>query len=403
MSDPSRVRVTGPLASYATGFRAELKSQGYRRNAVGDQLHVFAHVSRWLEERNLGAEDLTRERSLEFLAARRRAGYVLWLSEKGVAPLLAYLRKIGAAPVPVPPAPATPGERLLAEFRSYLLDERGLAPGTVVSDVHMARLFLEHQSDHDQLLASLMPAQIVAFVKEQCEQRSAAYVTAGLRAFLRFCHVTGRTARPLAGAVPKVASWRLAGLPKAVDTETVRTLLRSCDRRTTYGRRDFAVLMLLSRLGLRSGEVTRLCLEDIDWRAGELVVSGKGSKFERLPLPADVGEAVAGWLRRGRPDCAARQVITRVRAPHGALSAGGVYAIVHAACVRAGVPHVHPHRLRHTVATEMLRSGASLTEIGQVLRHQSVLTTAIYAKVDRDGLRQLASPWPAIASRPVQP
>jgi len=165
-------------------------------------------------------------------------------------------------------------------------------------------------------------------------------------AFLRFCHVTGRTARPLADAVPKVASWRLAGLPKAVDTETVRALLQSCDRRTAYGRRDFAVLMLLSRLGLRSGEVASLCLEDIDWRAGELDVSGKGSKLERLPLPAEVGEAIAGWLRRGRPDCVDRQVITRVRAPHGVLSSGGIYAIVHAACVRAGIPNVHPHRLR---------------------------------------------------------
>lgn len=403
MSDPSRVRVTGPLAGYAAGFRAQLESQGYRRNVVGDQLHVFAHVSRWLEEKGLRAEDLTRERSLEFLEARRGAGYVLWLSEKGVAPLLAYLRRVGAAPVFVPPAPATPAERLVAEFRSYLLDERGLAPGTVASDLHVARLFLDGRPLHDPSLDALTPADIVAFVKEQCEQRSAAYVTAGLRAFLRFCHVTGHTPRPLADAVPKVASWRLAGLPKAVDTSTVRALLRSCDRRTSYGRRDFAVLMLLSRLGLRSGEVTSLCLEDIDWRAGELVVSGKGSTFERLPLPADVGEAVAGWLRRGRPECAARQVITRVRAPHGALSSGGVYAIVHAACVRARIPNVHPHRLRHTVATDMLRAGASLTEIGQVLRHQSVLTTAIYAKVDRDGLRQLASPWPTLASGPVQP
>lgn len=403
MSNPSRVRVTGPLAGYASGFRAELELQGYRRNAVGDQLHVLAHVSRWLGEKNLGAEDLTRERSLEFLAARRRAGYVLWISEKGVAPLLTYLRRVGAAPVPVPPAPTTPAECLLAEFRSYLLNERGLARGTVVSDVHVARLFLDHRSDEDQLLVTLVPAEIVAFVKEQCEQRSAAYVTAGLRAFLRFCHVTGRTARPLADAVPKVASWRLAGLPKAVDPGTVRALLQSCDRRTTYGRRDFAVLMLLSRLGLRSGEVASLCLDDIDWRAGGLVVSGKGSTFERLPLPADVGEAVAGWLRRGRPECAARQVITRVRAPHGALSSGGIYAIVHAACVRAGIPNVHPHRLRHTVATDMLRAGASLTEIGQVLRHQSVLSTAIYAKVDRDGLRQLASPWPTLTSGPVQP
>jgi integrase/recombinase XerD len=175
----------------------------------------------------------------------------------------------------------------------------------------------------------------------------------------------------------------------------VQALLKSCDRRTAYGRRDFAVLMLLSRLGLRSGEVAALRLEDIDWRSGELAVLGKGPKLERLPLPHDVGQAVASWLRRGRPRCPAREVITRIRAPHGPLSSTGIYAIVQSACARAGVASLHPHQLRHTVATEMLRSGAGLHEIGQVLRHAGPLTTAIYAKVDRDGLRRLASPWPA--------
>jgi integrase len=403
MSNPSRVRVSGPLVAYASGFRAELEAQGYRRKPVGDQLHVLAHMSRWLESKDLGPGDLTPELAREFLMARRAAGYTLWLSEKGVAPLLAHLRSVGAAPLPQPAAPAvTPAERLLAEFRSYLVDERGLAAGTVASDVHIARLFLAGRPTEDVGLERLTPAEIVAFVKEQCEQRAAAYVTAGLRAFLRFCHVTGRTPRPLVDAVPKVASWRLAGLPKALDPDTVKALLSSCDRRTTYGRRDFAVLMLLVRLGLRSGEVASLRLGDIDWRAGELLIRGKGPKLERLPLPTDVGEAVAGWLSRGRPRCAAREVITRVRAPHKRLTSGGVTAIVRAACTRAGVPEVHAHRLRHTAATEMLRAGAGLTEIGQVLRHQSVLTTAIYAKVDRSGLRELASPWPA-ERRTVKP
>jgi integrase len=191
-------------------------------------------------------------------------------------------------------------ERLLAEFRSYLTDERGLAGGTVASDVHIARLFLNTRPSEDLGLERLTPSEIVGFVKQECEHRGAAYVTTGLRAFLRFCHVTGRTPRPLVGAVPKVASWRLAGLPKALDPDVVMALLKSCDRRTTYGRRDFAVLMLLVRLGLRSGEVASLRLEDIDWRAGELLIRGKGPKLERLPLPADVGEAVAGWLNRGR-------------------------------------------------------------------------------------------------------
>jgi len=401
MSLPSRVHVSGPLVPYVAGFRAELESQGYRPHAVGCQLYVLAHMSRWLESRSFGPGDLTPEVVQEFLVARRAAGYTLWLSEKGVAPLLAHLCAGGAAPFPEPLVPVTPTELLLAEFGSYLSEERGLAPGTVVSDVHIARLFLTTRPSIDLGLERVTPAEIVAFVKEQCEKRSAAYVTAGLRAFVRFCHLTARMPRPLVGAVPKVASWRLSTLPKSLDPGTVKALLASCDRRTTYGRRDFAVLMLLVRLGLRSGEVASLRLEDIDWRAGELLIRGKGTKLERLPLPADVGEVVAAWLRRGRPRCAARQVITRVRAPHGRLSSGGVSNIVCAACRRAGVPEVHAHRLRHTAATEMLRAGAGLSEIGQVLRHESVLTTAIYAKVDRTGLRQLATPWP-VAERMVE-
>ncbi len=396
MSNPSRVRVSGPLVPYVAGFRIELEAQGYRPNAVGCQLYVLAHMSRWLDSKDLSPGDLTPELVREFLVARRAAGYTLWLSEKGVAPLLAHLRSAGAVPVPPPASLATtPSGCLLVEFRSYLADERGLAAGTVASDVYIARLFLATRPSEALGLERLTPAEIVAFVKAQCEQRAAAYVTAGLRAFLRFCHLTGRTSRPLVGAVPKVASWGLAGLPKALDPDTVKALLSSCDRRTTYGRRDFAVLMLLVRLGLRSGEVASLRLEDVDWRAGELLVRGKGPKLEQLPLPADVGEAVAGWLSRGRPRCVAREVITRVRAPHKRLSSGGISDIVRAACTRAGVPEVYAHRLRHTAATEMLRAGAGLTEIGQVLRHQSLLTTAIYAKVDRTGLRELASPWPA--------
>ncbi|MGH7733853.1 MAG: tyrosine-type recombinase/integrase, partial [Gemmatimonadales bacterium] len=225
----------------------------------------------------------------EFLSARRSAGYTLWLSEKGVAPLLSYLRSVGVAPAPEPPVAVALADRVLEEFRSYLVCERGLAPGTVAADLHVARLFLATRGHADLGLEVLTPADVVAFVAAQCGQRSAAYVTTGLRAFLRFCHLSGRIPRPLVGAVPRVAGWRLAKLPKAVPPDIVQALLASCNRRTTYGRRDFAVLMLLSRLGLRAGEVAGLGLDDIDWRAGELIIRGKGSKLERLPLPVDVG------------------------------------------------------------------------------------------------------------------
>lgn len=401
MSDPSRVRVTGPLVMYADGFREALEAQGYRYHAVGCQLYVLAHLSRWLLGEGMGVGDLTPERIEQFLVARREAGYTLWLSPKGVAPVVGYLRGLGVVPLPEPVVAVTAAECCLEQFRAYLLGERGLAEGTVVSDVHVAGMFLATRPAGDLALERVTPAEIVEFVRVQCAGRGAAYVTAGLRAFLRFCHVSGLTPRPLVDAVPKVASWRLAGLPKAVNPVVVKALLGSCDRRTTFGRRDFAVLMLLVRLGLRSGEVTALRLEDIDWRAGEFLVRGKGPRLERLPLPADVGEALAGWLKRGRPHCVAREVITRVRAPHGPLTPGGISAIVQAACLRAGVEHLHAHQLRHTAATEMLRAGAGLAEIGQVLRHQSQMTTAIYAKVDRAGLREVSSPWPGAANEDV--
>jgi len=199
----------------------------------------------------------------------------------------------------------------------------------------------------------------------------------------------------LVGAVPSVAHWRLAGLPRALDADQVRRLLASCDQTSTAGRRDFAILMLLARLGLRRGEVAAIELGDLDWRAGEILVRGKGNRHERLPLPADVGQAVADHLRPGRPKSAeGRCVFLRLRAPHRALGAGGVGDVVIAAGRRAGLGAIGAHRLRHTAATEMLRAGASLPEIGQVLRHRRVSSTAIYAKVDREALRSLARPWP---------
>jgi len=223
---------------------------------------------------------------------------------------------------------------------------------------------------------------------------SAKLLVTALRSLLGFLHVEGMLAESLVGAVPSVAGWRLAGLPRGLEPAQARRLLASCDRRTTAGRRDFAILTLLLRLGLRRGEVARLELGDIDWRAGEIAIRGKGSRQERLPLPADVGEAVAGYLRRGRPASAqGRCVFVRVKAPHLPLTPAGVTQVVVSAGKRSGLGEIAAHRLRHTAATEMLRAGATLPEVGQVLRHRSLLTTAIYAKVDREALRTIARAW----------
>jgi integrase/recombinase XerD len=280
--------------------------------------------------------------------------------------------------------------------------ERGLAAGTVVGYLHVARLFLSARAvDGGLHLDRLRAGKVIEFVLAECASRSvdsAKYIVCGLRSLLRYLYVAGHIDAALDAAVPSAAGWRLASLPVTFGPEEVARLLASCDRRTTFGRRDYAVLVVLSRLGLRAGEVAALELGDIDWRVGEVVVRGKGRRAERLPLPVDVGEALTGWLRRGRPQCEATTVFTRVRAPHRALTSTGASNIVRAASVRAGLPAVHAHRLRHTAATEMLRAGASLREVGQVLRHASVLSTAIYAKVDHNRLRTLAVPWPGAAS-----
>jgi integrase/recombinase XerD len=399
MRDPSRVRVTGPLELHALGFAGELARQGYTPNSAVLQLQLMAHVSRWLAAQGCDAAALDGDAVEAFLAARRAAGYTMFVSGRAVAPLLGYLRAVGAAPVALAPAPATPVEVLLERYRRYLLVERGLTAGTARGYVDAVRPFFDGREAGGGLrLERLKAAEVAAFVVARCPRQargSAKLTVTAMRSLLGFLHLEGIVPRSLVGAVPSAASWRLAGLPRALEPWQVRRLLGSCDRRTAAGRRDFAILALLTRLGLRAGEVAGLGLDDVDWRAGELVVRGKGRRSERLPLPADVGEAIAAYLRLGRPASAQnRSVFVRVRAPHRALTTGGVTQVVVSAGRRAGLGQIHAHRLRHSAATAMLRAGAPLEEVGQVLRHRAPLTTAIYAKVDRDALRQLARPWP---------
>jgi integrase len=247
-------------------------------------------------------------------------------------------------------------------------------------------------------VAGLTAADVTGFVRHECGRRGVASAKAtvtGLRALLRFLYLDGQITTPLAGAVPSAACWQLAALPRGVGPADLALLMDSCDRRTVAGRRDFAILLLLARLGLRAGEVAALELGDINWRQGEITVYGKSSRRDGLPLPADVGEAVAGWLAEGRPgNAACPAVFVRLRPPHGQLASTSVSFVVRRACARAGIAAAGAHRLRHTAATQMLRAGGTLAEIGQVLRHARPGTTAIYAKADVLALSPLARPWP---------
>jgi site-specific recombinase XerD len=402
MSVECRVVVTGPLVPYVDGFRGQLTRQGYQSTSMTDHLRLLAHVSRWLAGQGLTAGDLTPPRVEEFLEARRAQGYTRRLSPHALLPLLGYLRGLGIVPTAVPPRAATPMELLLQDYRRYLVTERGLAVSTVERYVRLARLVLSKRSEADRLdLECLTAADVTTLVVRECRRRrigSAKDLVTGLRSLLQFLHLEGLTAHPLAPAMPAVARWGAGWLPRALGTDQVERLLASCDGHTPAGRRDRAILVVLARLGLRAGEVAALELDDIDWRRGEVVIRGKGDRRERLPLPVDVGEALVAYLRKGRPRVGCRRLFLRVCAPIGGLSAAAVGDVVRRSCKRAGLSAVGSHRLRHSAATGMLRAGGSLSEVGQVLRHASVATTAIYAKVDQAVLRSLTQPWPGGAA-----
>ena len=388
--------VRGALAPYASGFEEELKCRGYSRSAVRLRLWQLDHVSRWLDEQGLSAAELTSERVEQFLADRRGRRYKSWVSPRSMILPVEYLRSVGVLAVS---GPVPNGERgkLLEEYGRYLVLERGLAPKTVDTYLCDAELFLSAVSAPERFdPQGLTSADVLAFVNKECARRrlpSAQHLLVSLRSLLRYLHVAGAIASPLAAVVPSMAR-RREFLPRGIEDEHVRRLLRSCDCSRPVGRRDYAILVVLARLGLRAGEVAALRLEDLDWRRGEVLVRGKGDRHERLPLPVDVGGAIVDYLQHGRPCCDQRSVFLRVRAPLRGLAAKGVAAVVHDACVRAGMAPIGAHRLRHTAATAMLRAGSSLPEVAAVLRHRRLASSAIYAKVDRATLLSLVRPWP---------
>ena len=396
------VRMPGPLAPYARGFAAELAWLGFTRYSAQKQLQLAAHVSRWLDDAGLGTADLSAAAVDGFLAARRDAGHGEFITPKALAPLLGYLRGLGVAPQPELPAPQTLAEQLLAEYRGWLLTERGLRVKVVRGYVDSVAPFVTaHCGAGEAGLRSLDAGDVTAFMtagSRRLAPKTVQRLASALRSLLRYWHLQGVISARLDQVVPRIAN-RRPGLPRPLEQSQAAALLASCDLQTATGRRDLAMLTLLARMGLRAGEVAGLTLADIDWRNGEITIAGKGNRRDRLPLPADAGQAIAAYLRDGRPAGAVdRSVFIRARAPRCGLTAGGVTQAVAAAAGRAGLGTIYAHRLRHTAATAILASGGSLAEIGQVLRHRRPLTTAAYVKVSVDALRTLARPWPGASS-----
>jgi integrase/recombinase XerD len=392
MAELPPARVTGPLAAYAEGFGASLLRRGYTERTARDGVYVLAHLSRWLCEEGLETSELRSEELERFLLARRTAGYRRGRSAQSLRPLLGYLREIQVIPPAEPSVAPSPLEELLDDYGRYLRIERRLAPTTVRTNEDVARRFLSTRARSEDLT----PFDVTGFVVGESRRYSTGsmkVLTTALRSLLRFLFLTGRTSRDLTSAVPAVAHWQKTSLPTAADGPAVEALLQSCDRSTTLGRRDFAILTLLARLGLRAGEVASVELDDVDWRTGQLRVRGKGNRLDCFPLPHDVGEALADYLSHGRPASKCRALFLRGLAPEGAISARAVVMVPRSASHRAGIPVVGAHRLRHAAATSMLRNGASLLEIAQVLRHNSESTTKIYASVDRATLERVVRPW----------
>jgi site-specific recombinase XerD len=391
-------RKAGQLGPQVEGYRAWLTQRGYRPTTITNMLKDLGQVGLWLSTEGLEAAQLDEERVVAFRNARRAAGHRKVPGSRAMVPLLSYLREAGIAPAAKPSL--TPLGGLLGQFRFWLVQERGLAPTTVLRYENTARHFLQEQASNGDELepAALTGMDVNAFLLRECARVSAGSAkgrVAELRSVLRFLYLQGITPLRLGTAVPPVGGWRFATLPPpAMSAGDVQSLLDSCDRRCPVGVRDFAMMTLVARLGLRSIEVARLELRDVDWRAGELVVRGKGGRHDRLPLPAEVGEALVAYLSCGRTPEDARHLFLTCRAPCGPIRADLVGDVVERACKRAGLPHVGPHRLRHALAAELLRRGAGLVAISQVLRHQDLATTALYAKVDLGALRQVAQPWP---------
>jgi site-specific recombinase XerD len=391
----------GPHGSYVELYASQLIKIGLNRQSTWRSLNLLGDLISWLTRIGSMPTELEERVVEQYFRRRSRKQSIQPGDRAALRRFLSVLREAGMIAPAIRP-PLTPHEQIFEAFSQYLREERGLAPKSIVHHLPFIRLFLREvcpggASD----LCRISQADVTRYIERHARDQSAASGKSmcwALRSFLRYLHHKGLNPLPLVGSVPSIRRWKLASLPTYLTAAQVQTVLDGCDRATALGRRDYAILMMLAKLGLRASEVAALSLDDIDWRSGEMLICAKGRQRARMPIPPDVGAAVVAYLRDGRPRSSCRQLFLRTPAPHVGFASGcAVTMIAKAALDRAGIhgyAHQGAHLFRHSLATELLRSGATLSQIGQLLRHESHDTTRIYAKVDIEALRPLSLPWP---------
>jgi site-specific recombinase XerD len=391
----------GPLCVIIPVYASLLSQQGYSQQSAQLQLRFLNDMNQWLNQQRMQITDLSDQVVRQYMRSRHHRFRPRRDDAAILNRLMQLLHDRGFLPSEVIQPPDNPCRCLENHYDRYLAEERGLSIATRTNYRTFIQKFLSIQfGDNSPYFADLKADDVIRFVRHQAEilsPKTAGLMVSALRSFFRYLRHRGDITTDLAACVPSIANWKFSALPKFLHADQVQRILSLCDRRTAHGRRNFAILLLLARLGLRACEIVNLTLDDIHWQTGQISIQGKGNRPALLPLPPDVGQAIADYLKKDRPTCTTRHVFVRMKAPRrGFANSIAISTIVARALKGAGIdsPHKGAHLFRHTLATEMLRQGAALADIALLLRHSSINTTTLYAKVDLMALQPLAQPWP---------
>lgn len=389
----------GPLSPYLDSFGWRLYECGYSPGVGQAYIRYVSYLSQWLEQKGFKAQQLEEHKIRDYMEVLKHHKDTV-VSSSPYLLFLSYLREKGVIKKSPPPV-KNQIDSIVHEYIEHLLNERGLAKSTIPHRRIFPRRFLEERFGKKPVVLSQLKARdFIRYIENHAHEYGALYrgtMVLVLRDFCRFLYLHQYIQEDISVSLPRVPYWKVTILPNHLERSDVERILKTCERNTPKGMRDYAILLLLVRLGLRAGEVRNLTLDDVDWESGEITICGKGSKRNRLPLPQEIGRALVQYLQHGRPPCSSRHLFIRLRAPHTKFqSSSPIGKIVERAIKRAGLnpPHKGSHLLRHTFATSLLRQGASLPEIGRMLGHESISSTQVYAHVDIKNLKKVAQPWP---------